>query len=226
MEQLKISTEGMIKSKDEQIAQLEAQIEQMKKLPQVDEFKAEAFQLDKALINQMKLLCQKITQAKPLCDLVASISEKVEKARTDLDQAEETLTNFLEWQDSDKGQAANLPRILESHKEILFIEWKSQLMKAERAILRCKATTSNLVELVNNTLYLSNMISQCTPGKLTATKMLEHSCYPELEKNGRLIAGINSLTWDASWFFLVKPHSQRAALKCLTDAIGYIIPDI
>lgn len=99
-------------------------------------------------------------------------------------------------------------------------------MKVERAIFRCKATTSNLVELVNNTLYLSNMISQCTPGQLTATKMLEHSCYPELEKNGRLIAGINSLTWDAYWFFLVKPYSQRAALKCPTDAVGYIIPDI
>ena len=99
-------------------------------------------------------------------------------------------------------------------------------MKAERAISRCKATTSNLVELVNNTLYLSNMISRCTLGQLIATKMLEHSCCWELEKNGRLIAGINSLTWDAYWFFLVKPYSQRAALKCLTNAIGYIIPDI
>ena len=110
--------------------------------------------------------------------------------------------------------------------EILFTEWQSQLMKAERAISRCKSTTSNLVELVNNTLYLSNMISQCTPGKLTAAKTLEQSCYPDLEEKGRLIAGINSLTWDAYWFFLVKPHSQRAALKSLTDAIGYIIPDI
>ena len=115
--QLKTSTEGMLKSKDEQIAQLSAQIEQMKKLPQVDEFKEEAFQLNKALINQMKLLCQQITHAEPLCDLVASISKKVEKARTDLDQAKETLTNFLEWQDTDQGQATNLPRILDSHKE-------------------------------------------------------------------------------------------------------------
>ena len=49
---------------------------------------------------------------------------------------------------------------------------------------------------------------------------------PGAGENGRLIAGINSLTWDAYWFFLVKPHSQRAALKCLTDAIGHIIPDI
>ena len=60
-----------------------------------------------------------------MCELVASISEKVEKARTDLDQAEETLTNFIEWQDSDQGQATNLPRILELHKEILFTEWQS-----------------------------------------------------------------------------------------------------
>ena len=99
-------------------------------------------------------------------------------------------------------------------------------MKAERAVSRCKLTTSNLVELINDTLYLSNMISQCTPGKLLSAKTLEQSCYQELEKNRRLIAGINSLTWDTYWLFLVKPYSQRAALKCLTDTIGCIIPDI
>lgn len=99
-------------------------------------------------------------------------------------------------------------------------------MKAERAVSRCKSITSNLVELVNNTLYLSNMISQCTPEKLTAMKTLEQSRYQDLEEKGRLIVGINSLTWDTYWFFLVKPHTQRATLKCLTDAIGYIIPDI
>ena len=106
------------------------------------------------------------------------------------------------------------------------MEWQSQLNKAERAVSRCKLTTSNLVELINDTLYLSNMISQCTPGKLTSAKTLEQSCYPELEKTGRLIAGINSLTWDTYWMFLVKPYSQRAALKCLSDAIGCIIPEM
>ena len=45
-------------------------------------------------------------------------------------------------------------------------------------------------------------------------------------ENGRLIAGINSLTWDTYWLFLVKPYSQRATLKCLTDAIGCIVPYI
>ena len=74
-------------------------------------------------MTQIRLLCQQIAQAEPLCDLTASISDKSADARTDLEQTNETLTNFLEWQDTDEGQAANLKKILESHKEILFMEW-------------------------------------------------------------------------------------------------------
>ena len=99
-------------------------------------------------------------------------------------------------------------------------------MKAEREVSRCRLSTNNLIELINNTLYLSNMISQCTPGKLLSTRTFEQACNQELEKNGRLIIGIQSLTWDTYWFFLVKPYGQRAALKYLTDAIGCIIPEI
>jgi len=98
-------------------------------------------------------------------------------------------------------------------------------MKAERAVARCKATSSNLVELVNDTLYLLKMISQCTPGKLTTLTTLEQ-CYPELEKKGRLIVGINSINMEAYWLFLIKPHAQKATLKSLTDAIKCLIPEI
>jgi len=82
------------------------------------------------LVIQIKLLCQKIDQAEPLID-------KSVDARTDFEQAEETLTDFLEWQDTDEGQETNLPKILESHKEILFMEWQSQLMKAKREVSKC-----------------------------------------------------------------------------------------
>jgi len=61
---------------------------------------------------------------------------------------------------------------------------------------------------------------------LPSAKALEQSCKHDLEQKGRLIAGIQSLTWDTLWFFLVKPYNQKAALKCLTDAIGYMIPEI
>ena len=102
----------MLKTKDEQIAQLSAQLEKTKGVPQVTEFIVEALHINTSLIAQIKLLCQQIAQAEPLCELTASISEKVEKAMTQLDQAEETIAAFLDWQDCDQGQTKNLPRIL------------------------------------------------------------------------------------------------------------------
>ena len=149
----------MVKTKDEHISQLSAQIEKFKSLPQPAEFRAEAIQINKALITQIRLLCHEISQVEPLCDITTSIIDKSVDARQDLEQADETLMDFLAWQDTNEGQAADLPKILESHKEILFMEWQSQLMKAERAVSRCKLSTRNLIDLINNTLYLSNMIS-------------------------------------------------------------------
>lgn len=226
LEKLKTANEQMVKTKDEQITQITSQLEKIKGASQVTEFRKEAALINNALISQIKLLCQQIAQAEPLCELTTSINEQVEKARDDLNQADEAITAHLEWQDSNSGKTANLPRILEVHKDILFTEWHTQVLKAERVASRCRLTSSNLVDLVNNTLYLANMISQCTPGKITTTNALEQSCYPELEERGRLIAGINSLNMEAYWHFLVKPHTQRAALECLTDANECMIPDI
>ena len=161
-----------------------------------------------------------------MCELTTSINQQVDKARNELDQADELISGYLDWQDSDVGKAAKLPRIQETYKDILFTEWHTQVMKAERADSRCKSTAINLVDLVNNTIYMANMISQCTPRKMTTTNTLEQKFYPELEEKGRLIVGVKSLTSDAYWLFLIKPHTQRSAPKCLTDAIGCIIPDI
>lgn len=94
---LKELNEQVVKSKDEKIAQLSSQMEKTKNLPQPTEFNVEALTINKALVIQIKSLCQKIAQAEPLCDIVASITDKLVNARTDFKQAEETLTNFLEW---------------------------------------------------------------------------------------------------------------------------------
>ena len=100
------------------------------------------------------------------------------------------------------------------------------MMKAERAASRCKMITKNMIDLVNNTLYLANMISQCTPGSITTANMIEQTSYHGLEEKRKLIAGVNTLTSDAYWLFLIKPHTQRLALKCLIDALKCLIPDI
>ena len=129
--------EQMGKTKDEQIAQLSHQVEKFKSLTQPTKFRSEALQINKALITHLKLLCHNISLVEPLCEITASIVDKSVDARHDLEQVNETLTNFLAWQDTSEGQAANPPKIQESHKEILFLEWQSQLMKAERETSRC-----------------------------------------------------------------------------------------
>ena len=100
---LKTMNEQGVKTKNEQIAQLSGQIEKFKSLPQPADFRAEALQINKALVTQIRLLCHKIAQVEPLCDITASIIDKSFDARQDFEQADETLTNFLTWQDTNEG---------------------------------------------------------------------------------------------------------------------------
>ena len=87
--------ELMMKTKDEQIAQLSLQVEKFKSLPQPADFRSEALQINKALVTQLRLLCHNISLVEPLCDITTSIVDKSVDARQDLEQADETLTNFL-----------------------------------------------------------------------------------------------------------------------------------
>jgi len=77
--------EQMVKAKDEQIAQLSAQIEKFKILPQPADFRVEAIQINKALITQIRLVRHKIAQVEPLCDITTSIIDKSVDARQDLE---------------------------------------------------------------------------------------------------------------------------------------------
>lgn len=80
---LKTMNEQVVKSKNEKIAQLSGQIEKFKSLPQPIDFKAEELHINKALVMQIRLLCHKITQVEPLCDITTSISDKSIDARQD-----------------------------------------------------------------------------------------------------------------------------------------------
>ena len=149
----------MTKSKDEQIAWLLAQLEDINGTKKIEDFRAEAARINNALISQVRLLCQQLTEAEPLCELSTTVCQQIEKARNELDQTEETITSYLDWKDTDVGKEAKLPRIYEPFKDILFTEWNTQMMKEERAASRCKMIANDMIDLVNNTLYWANMIS-------------------------------------------------------------------
>ena len=225
LSQLEASNELLIKSKEDQIAQLTAQLEDFKGDKNIQDFRAEATLINRALISSTRLLCRQLVEAESLCDITAEERQQIEQARTNLDQAEEDIIEYIKWQDTPEGQAANFARISVNCKNILFLEWETQVMKAEVAVSRCKTISKSIINLVNDTLYLANMISQCTPGNLTTANELEQNNYPKLEEQWRLITGVNTLTTDAYWLFLIKPHSQRSALNCLTDSLRYLIAD-
>lgn len=86
--------------------------------------------------------------------------------------------------------ATNLPRIQESHKETLFSEWESQLMKAKTETSRCRTATNGLIELINNNLHMSNLITDCSPGKLPKAKSLKQHWKQELADKEKQIGGI------------------------------------
>ena len=92
---LKTMNEQMVKAKDEQIAQLTVQVEKVKNLPQPASFREEAIQINKTLITQIKLLCHQIAQVERLCEMTTSLINKSIDARQDLEQADETLIDFL-----------------------------------------------------------------------------------------------------------------------------------
>lgn len=108
------------------------QIEWFKGYPQVNEFRIEALEITKDLSHQLDILCHNISLVVPLCDISASMIETFVDASLELDKADEKLTNFISWQDWKEGKAANLLRIQESHKEILFFKWESQFSERKK----------------------------------------------------------------------------------------------
>ena len=95
---MRAANELMMKSKDEQIAQLLAQLEAIKGTQKFEDFRAEATQINSALISQIRLLCRQLTEAEPLCEVSTAVCQQIEKARNELDQAEETVASYLDGQ--------------------------------------------------------------------------------------------------------------------------------
>ena len=74
--------------------------------------------------QQLIEFCTKLSQAEPFCDITSSLIQNVITLRQEIDDADENISEFLNWHDTEKGKEANLPRIEERHKEILFTEWE------------------------------------------------------------------------------------------------------
>lgn len=122
--------------------------------------------------------------------------------------------------------AANLLKIQELHREILFSEWESQLTKSKKVTSRATATMNGVIELVNDSLYMANLSSDCSPVKLPKAKALEYQWRQEIASREEQIGKVKNLTWDEFWFFLIKLHSQQMAMKFLFEAVNLMVPKL
>ena len=136
------------------------------------------------------------------------------------------VTNYLSWQSTEERRAAKLPKIQELHKEILFSKWETQLIKVERTTSRARAIMNNVIELVNDNLYGTNLISDCSPGNLPKAKVLKNQWRQYLDTKEEHLNKVQSLNWDAYWSFLVKPHSQQMTIKFLVDVVDRMMPKL
>ena len=103
-------------AKEEHNAILQAKLQRFKDYPEVDQFKKEALESNKTLSLQLDILSQKITMVDPLCEITMSLAEKTTNSRLEFEDVDEKISEFLTWQETDQGIAANLPKIQEADK--------------------------------------------------------------------------------------------------------------
>lgn len=104
------------------------------------------------------------------------ITSQVVELRSDYDQNNKRVTEYLTWQDDEEGKRAGAPRINENHKEFLFNKWDEQITQAEQAAETAATQASILIDCVNENLHRANLIIETTPGYLPSKLQLEIEC--------------------------------------------------
>ena len=85
--------------------------------------------------------------------------------------------------------------------------------------------TNNITQLINDSLYATNLILDCIPGKLPRVKETKTRWKQELVNKDQKISKLQGISWDIMWTYLIRPHSHQMEIKFLSNAISCIIPE-
>jgi len=69
----------------------------------------------------------------PYCEINDKLTSQVVDMRLENDEIHKMISDFITWQESEDGKKTDLMKLEESHKDILFTDWDSQLKQVERA---------------------------------------------------------------------------------------------
>lgn len=84
-------------------------------------------------MKKKEFFCQKISQISPYCKISDKLTRQFGNIRLEYDQIHKNISDFITWQESEEGRKVDLPKLEESHKDILFIDCDSLLKQAGRA---------------------------------------------------------------------------------------------
>ena len=93
--------------------------------------------------------------------------------RLEYDEILKKIFNFITWQNLEDGRKYDLPKLGESHKEILFANCDSQLREAEKATTDVATATNSVIKNINENLHGANLVIESIPGFLPNVKQLE-----------------------------------------------------
>ena len=206
---------------DQQIIQ-----EEHKDDPKLPKFISESVSLNKQLLHQQDILCQKISQYNSFCQESDKITNHVVELRHDYDLTNEIVTNYMACKKTEEGRRAGAPIINDSHKELLFNNWDVQLREAEKAAEEAATATGNIIDCVNENFHKLNLISEIILGHLPQAQQLQTEWRQKVDEKAKSIQGLTRLNWDSYWTYLVKPHSQCSALNCIINSAEKIAPTL
>lgn len=159
------------------LAEKEAQVQAINDLHKydlkIDQFITEALRLNSLLTHQKELLCQKISHQKSYCETSDKLTSQVVEMRLEYDEMFKKVSDFITWKNTLEGRKSDLPKLEESHKEILFGSWDSWLKEAEKATTDAATTTNIIIENINQNLHSSNIAEESIPRFLLDAKQLE-----------------------------------------------------
>ena len=91
-----------------------------------------------------------------------------------------------------------MPKIDESHKEILFSKWDSRIKEEKQATKDATTTINSVIEYVNENLHNANLVAETTPRFLPKVKQLQAVWKWASEERAEVIRQVNRLNWEAT----------------------------
>lgn len=122
MEVLNICHEADISANNMQIQELQEAMMKYKYVPTIDEFIKDSLELNSILSKQQDLFCQKMSHITPYLDTNDQLTEKEIDQRTEFNDLNTKISDYIGWKKSKEGRSANMPKIEETHKDILFTD--------------------------------------------------------------------------------------------------------